>query len=294
MDPRLRVRSGQPRRSRGVQPGCGGVNVAADLARFDFRVLATGLLGITNAALFEALLAHEGIVDAFVRIKGITRTDVKIADDEAGMTTDINFPGFAVTADELVALRAAVIDAVAPGRWVVIAGSLPAGVPAGIYRDLIGVVNARGGRVALDTSGPALAAGLGGKPELVKPNRRELEELTGRALDSREAVVAAARELVAAGVATVVVSMGAEGALFVREDEAVFAAPLAVRVASTVGAGDAMVAGTVAGVLQGLGLEEVAALATAFSAVTITRVGPHLDPAAVRGMVERVEVERLR
>ncbi len=276
-----------------TSPGGGGINVAADLARFDVSVLATGLLGAQNATSFEALLAHEGIVDAFVRIEGITRTDVKIADDLARVTTDVNFPGFAVAAEELDALTAAVTAAVVPGRWVVLAGSLPVGAPATTYRHLVDAVHARGGLVALDTSGPALADALRATPELVKPNLTELEELVGRALRDRDDVLAAARALVATGVTTVVVSLGAEGALFVRAEEAVFAAPLPVKVATTVGAGDAMMAGTVAGLLQGLALADVAALATAFSAVTITRVGPHLDPAAVRRTVAAVTVERL-
>ena len=109
----------------------------------------------------------------------------------------------------------------------------------------------------------------------------------------RPAVLAAARELVAGGVETVVVSLGAEGAVFVSGENAVFTEPMPVKVASTVGAGDAMMAGTVAGLLRGAALQDVAALATAFSAVTVVRVGPHLDPAAVRRTVASVVVERL-
>lgn len=274
-------------------PGGGGINVAADLARFDIAVTATGLLGADNAAPFEALMAHEAIADAFVRIDGTTRTDVKIADDQTGTTTDINFPGFSVTHDELARLRAAVAAVVVPGCWVVLAGSLPPGAPGETYRELIDVVHARGGRVALDTSGPALAEGLLARPDLVKPNRVELEELIGYTLPDRPAVLAAARALVAGGVQTVVVSLGAEGAVFVSGENAVFTEPMPVKVASTVGAGDAMMAGTVAGLLGGAALQDVAALATAFSAVTVVRVGPHLDPAAVRRTVASVVVERL-
>lgn len=270
-----------------------GVNVASALARFGVPVAATGLLGTENAALFAAFLAEERIGDAFVRVPGSTRTGVKISDPEAGTTTDINFPGLAIAPDALAALEAAVADAVVPGRWIVLAGSLPRGVPDTVYRDLARVVHERGGLVALDSSGPALAAALGEAPELIKPNREELEELTGRDLADRDAVIAAARVLVDAGVETVVVSLGADGALFVRAGEAVFAAPPPVTVASTVGAGDAMVAGTLAGLLRGLELDEVAALATAFSAVTVTRVGPHLDPDAVRETAKSVSVQRL-
>jgi 1-phosphofructokinase len=145
--------------------------------------------------------------------------------------------------------------------------------------------------VALDASGPALAAAVREAPDLAKPNRDELEELVGRALDGPAAVLAAARELGALGIGTVVVSMGAEGALFVRDAEAVHARPPAVRVASTVGAGDAMVAGTVLGALRGLGLAGAAALATACSAVAVAGVGSDLDPGAVADAAAAVGLE---
>jgi 1-phosphofructokinase len=103
----------------------------------------------------------------------------------------------------------------------------------------------------------------------------------------------AASELVAQGVRTVVVSLGAEGALFVRAGEAALATPPPVPVASTVGAGDAMVAGAVTATLRGLGLIDLAALATAFSAVKIGRVGPHLDAVAVQEMARAVAVKGL-
>ena len=126
------------------------------------------------------------------------------------------------------------------------------------------VARARG-RVALDTSGPALREAMRRGPDLVKPNRDELEELGRRQLADREALVEAAEELADRGVGTVVVSMGGDGAVFARDGDAAFATPPPVRVASTVGAGDAMVAGTIAGTLRGSTSPRVAALATAFS-----------------------------
>jgi 1-phosphofructokinase family hexose kinase len=273
-----------------LSPGGKGVNVAAFLAEFGVGVCATGFLGRPNAGLFEAFLDQEGIAHAFVSVPGTTRTGIKIVDEDAGATTDINFAGFEVGDDDLRALEAAVGAATAPGRWVVLAGSLPAGAPADTYRRLAELVHERDGRVALDTSGPALREAMAAEPDLVKPNREELEELTGRRLLSRDALIAAAEELDAR---TVVVSLGSDGALFSRDGEIAFATPPPVRVASTVGAGDAMVAGTIAGTLRGLELPRVAALATAFSAVAITRIGPHLDASAVEEAARAVDVQSL-
>jgi 1-phosphofructokinase len=275
-----------------LSPGGKGVNVAAFLEPFGLAVMATGFLGRANAGLFEDFLDSREIGSCFVPVAGVTRTGVKIVDEEAGTTTDINFPGFAVTDDDLLALERIVSALAAAGRWVVLAGSLPQDAPADTYRRLVETAHGSGGLVALDTSGPALAEALPAGPDLVKPNRVELEELTGRPLPDRTALRAAAGELSAQGIGTVVVSLGADGALFVRGGEAVFATPPAVRVASTVGAGDAMVAGTVLGTLRGLPLDGVAALATACSAVAISRVGPYLDPVEVDKTVEQITVEQ--
>lgn len=274
-------------------PGGKGINVAAFLAAFGVPVRATGFLGADNAAPFSDFLTTAGIEQRFTLVEGVTRTGVKIVDDAAGETTDINFPGFTVTAAERERVGAEVAAAVTPGGWVVLAGSLPQGVEPDLYRWLTELVHAGGGLVALDTSGPALERALPAGPDLIKPNRAELEELTGRVLGSRDDVLAAARELLAAGAGLVIVSDGAAGALFARGDEAVFATPPPVTVASTVGAGDAMVAGAVAGLRERRSLADVAALATAFSAVAISRVGPHLDADEVHRTVTTIEVEQL-
>jgi 1-phosphofructokinase len=276
-----------------LAPGGKGVNVAAFLAALGVPVLATGFLGTPNAVLFGAFFAEQGIASRFVPVAGATRTGIKIVDDEAGTTTDINFPGFAVTDGDLSALEATVAGLAAPGRWVVLAGSLPPGTPPDTYRRMAELVHEGDGLVALDTSGPALAEAIPAAPDLVKPNRAELEELTGRPLAGRRALAEAAAALAEGGVGTVVVSLGAEGAVFVRSGESVFATPPPVAVASTVGAGDAMVAGTILGALRGLPLAEVAALATAASAVAISGVGPHLDAAAVEEAAKAVAVEEL-
>ena len=276
-----------------VTAGGKGVNVAAFLAAFGVPVFATGFLGRPNAGLFEAFFEQKRIPHEFVAVNGSTRTGIKIVDEVASATTDINFSGFHVDDDDLRALEDVVAGVVAPGRWVVLAGSLPAGAPASTYRRLVTLVRERAGRVALDTSGPALREAVAAGPDLVKPNREELEELSGRPLPDRESLIQAAAELARGGVGTVVVSLGADGALFARDGDVAYATPPPVRVASTVGAGDAMVAGTIASILRMLELGDMAALATAFSAVAITQIGPYLDGPAVEQTARAVSVETM-
>jgi 1-phosphofructokinase len=273
-------------------PGGKGVNVAAALADAGHRVAVTGFLGRENTASFEALFARKKIADHFVRIAGPTRDAIKIVDPELHQTTDINYPGLEPSAFGIDALmqQLGALDA----RCFVLAGSLPPGVEPAIYQRLIGTLKSRGARVVLDASGEALRLGLAAGPHLFKPNIHELGELLGSTPANDREVVAAAQKLIASGIEQVVVSMGKAGACFVTADEAVIARPPEVEVRSTVGAGDAMVAGIVSAQLRGLSLTECARLATAFSIQALTRTGDDADlTQAIAAVAPRVRVAGL-
>jgi hypothetical protein len=136
-------------------------------------------------------------------------------------------------------------------------------------------------RVLLDSSGEPLRQGITATPWAIKPNLVELEELVGTPLPDTAAVITAARGLLAQGLGCVVVSMGGDGALFVTAKECLHAQPPEVAVKSTVGAGDAMVAGFIAGQLRGLSLGDSARLATASALGALTQLGPRLPAAEV-------------
>ena len=269
-----------------------GVNVASMLADHGFNVAATGFLGRENAAPFEELFARKNIGDHFVRLDGQTRTGIKISDPIRGETTDINFPGLAPSPHDLAALHER-IDKLAmhDDVWIVLAGSVPPGIDPDIYRELIERFRGHGQKVVLDTSGEALRLALEAVPYIVKPNIHELEDLLGRKLTTRESIVEAARHFTARGTELVVVSMGAEGALFITDDDVVFAQPPNITACSTVGAGDAMVAGIIAGHLRNLPLADCARLATAFSVYTLTSEKSDLNfPAAMEAAMQSVSL----
>jgi 1-phosphofructokinase family hexose kinase len=276
-------------------PGGKGVNVASVLADFGQPVCVTGFLGQDNTQLFERLFAQKGIEDRFVRIAGRTRTGIKIVDEPNQETTDINFPGPMPADADVAALFQTVDDLTGACPWFVLSGSIPARLSPEIYRQLVAAIKARGRAVALDTSGDGLRLALAAAPDLIKPNVDELRELSGEALGDEGAMIAAARRLLDLGIGCVVVSMGQRGALFVAQEEVLASRPPAVAVKSTVGAGDAMVAGMVAGKVRGDALAGCARLATAFSVDTITRVGSGLPSlAAIDHYRDLVTVQRLR
>ncbi|MDR3505857.1 MAG: 1-phosphofructokinase [Acidocella sp.] len=279
------LRPGHVHRAQGVSFNAGGkgVNVASCLADWGDKVSATGFLGENNTLRFETLFMTKLIGDAFIRIPGETRTNIKLSHD--GDTTDINLPGLVPNAEELQALSARIGTLTTTGTLALLAGSLPGGVDESFYAALTETLAQRGARVLLDTSGAPLQAALAGAvlPFCLKPNRAELEQLVGHALPDDAAVIGAARQLIAHGVQLVVVSLGEDGALFITQSQVLRAALPVVRAASTVGAGDAMVAGIMAALREEAELERIARLSTAFAAGKLTLAGPNLPP---RGDIE--------
>jgi 1-phosphofructokinase len=269
-----------------------GVNVASFLAQFGVPVAVTGILGENNIEPFVRLFVEKGIVDRFVRLPGRTRVNVKIVDERQDRVTDINFPGLSVGTDDLARLNEEIDALAADTGWFVLSGSVPEGVPNTVYADLVRILKNRGKTVVLDASGSAFAAAIPTGPDVIKPNIEELQELVGRNLAGHGDIIAAAKQLIDRGIGLVAVSMGPDGALFVERDAAVLAVPPNITVKSTVGAGDAMVAGIVTGTLRGLDLADRARLATAFSLGALGEIGPRLPPPdVVESFMPRVRIQ---
>jgi len=267
-----------------------GVNVASFLADYGHATAVTGFLGQENADIFEQLFARKRIDDQFVRIPGRTRIGVKIVDEANQQTTDINMPGLLPTTEAMNTLLETIEGLAASYDWFALSGNLPPGVPAAIYATIVTQLKRRGKQVVLDTSGEALREGAWAGPTIVKPNVDELQQLTGQSLADEAAIEQAARQLLG-DIQLVVISMGERGALFVDAATTLIATPPPVQVKSTVGAGDAMVAGLIAGQVQGLSLSDCARLATAFSLGAITYAGHNLPaPEVLQAYVQQVSV----
>lgn len=271
-----------------------GVNVASFLADFGRSVTATGFLGENNTRLFEELFVRKQIEDRFIRIAGSTRIGIKISDEVKQETTDLNFPGQTPTEQDILDLFDMVERLTSECGWFVLSGSIPEGVSSTIYRDLVQLIKNKGCSVALDTSGEGFRHALAECPDLIKPNNHELEELVGRALKTPEEMIEAAAQFLESGIQCVVISMGAEGAIFLEGRDTIHAIPPQVPVKSTVGAGDAMVSGTVAGKVLNKSLEECARLATAFSLSAVSQVELGLpDPETLQDFMKHVVVKKI-
>ena len=242
-----------------------GVNVAQVLADLGHQVTVGGFLGEDNPQAFEALIARRGFADAFIRVPGETRSNIKIAEQD-GRVTDINAPGPLVSEQAQQALLDQ-LTRIAPGHdAVVVAGSLPRGVTPQWLHGVLVQLKHLGLKVALDTSGEALRAGLQAGPWLVKPNTEELADALDNAAD-------AISQLHQQGVEHVVVSDGAAGVSWYSSGATLHATPPKVAVASTVGAGDSLLAGMLHGLLSGEAPEHTLRRATAIAAMAVTQIG---------------------
>ncbi|WP_370600752.1 1-phosphofructokinase [Pseudomonas nitroreducens] len=268
--PRLEV--GEVNRSESVlsQAAGKGLNVAQVLADLGHSLSVTGFLGADNAAPFEALFQRRGFVDAFVRVPGETRSNIKLAEGD-GRITDINGPGPEVSAREQDALLDCLGRIASEHELVVVAGSLPRGVDPDWLRELLLRLGRRGLKVAFDSSGAALRAGLDAAPWLIKPNDAELAEACGQLLDTPAALAEQAEALRARGIEQVVLSQGADGVRWFGPQGNWRAIPPRVEVASTVGAGDSLLAGMLHGLLVGWPAERVLRHATAVAALAVTQ-----------------------
>lgn len=256
-----------------------GLNVAQVLADLGHQLTVSGFLGLDNPQAFDQLFEQRGFVDAFVRVPGETRSNIKLAEAD-GQITDINGPGLQVSSEAQQALFERIERIAGQFDAVVVAGSLPRGVSPQWLQRLLGMLNKQGIKVALDTSGEALRACLQAAPWLIKPNTDELAEVLGVPLEPAAALVTAARELQRHGIEHVVVSQSAEGLCWFRTGAALHALPPKVSVASTVGAGDSLLAGLLHGLLSGHEPQQALRTATAIAAMAVTQIGFGISDAA--------------
>ncbi len=247
------VKEGETNRaaSADLHFGGKGINVSLVLAELGVESTAWGFAaGFTGDAL-TAHLTERGIHADFIRLpEGLTRINVKLKTETAG-ETEINAAGPDIPRDCLEALLNR-LDTLTEGDTLVMAGSVPPSLPKDIYRRVMERLDGQGIRFAVDAEGEVLTAALPYRPYLVKPNRAELEGIAGRALTTDDELQRAAAELQERGARNVLVSLGGNGALLLDEHGTCHRKPACpITPVNTVGAGDSMVAGFLAGIDRG-------------------------------------------
>ncbi|WP_291380339.1 1-phosphofructokinase [Demequina sp.] len=268
------LRLGEVHRAQALHIDAGGkgVNVSRALAANGVDTMAVLPAQGAPAVEFSARLDGDGVPHDFIALEGAVRTNITIV-DAAGITTKINEPGRASTTADATAMLDAVGRHTADAAWVVGCGSLPPGIDGTLYVGLIERAREHGVRVAIDTSGTALRKAVAARPDLIKPNHEELEELVGTPLPTLADVLEAARSLVADGIGAVVVSLGEHGALAVDATGAVHASAVVSHPQSTVGAGDCLLAGWLAALERGASLTDALATGVRWGAAAVALPG---------------------
>jgi 1-phosphofructokinase len=259
-----------------VDPGGKGINVSRALAANLYKTRAVLPKGGPEGDHLIALLAAEGIDTVEVPIAAPIRSNIAVVEPD-GTTTKFNEPGASFTDAELQSLVDALLTSSAGAEWAVISGSVPPATPDGFCGDLVRMVRNVGTATAVDTSGPALASAVEARPTLVKPNREELTELSGRRIETVGDAVACAEQLLEQGVGGVLVSLGRDGAVLVTPAGSWHAEAIVAQPRSSVGAGDALLAGFLAHGANGPAalVEAVAWGAAAVSLPGSRMPGPH-------------------
>ncbi len=234
--------------SEKIYPGGKGINVSVILKNLGFESLALGFSAGFTGAEIARLLSEYGCASDFIDIPGgVSRINVKLKSDTE---TEINARGPEIPAAAIDALFSK-IDKISDGDVLVLAGSIPSGLPEDLYMLILERVHGKDVRTVVDASGALLLNSLKYRPFLIKPNLDELGEVCGKKLSTKEEIISAAQELKERGARNVLVSLAGDGAILISESgEVISSLPPSGKVINSVGAGDSMVAGFIAGFLS--------------------------------------------
>lgn len=283
-----------------------GFNVSRALQSMGVESVAMAFIGGATGQVLERGLGDMGIATDLVPIAGETRTNIVVTDAAAERYIKVNEAGPMVQADELALLFDRIRERVRPGDIWVFSGSLPPGLSPDCYAQLVALVRAGGARALLDTSGEPLRLGCAARPYLVKPNVTEVEEVTGRQIQSEADRLGAVEFFLRLGIELVALSLGGDGLLLATAEQAVWARPPRVQVRNPVGAGDALLAGIVLALARAAGpehsragarlpLEEMACWGVGAGTAAAMQEGVGVGTRAeVEALYEQVRVDKVK
>ena len=242
---------GQLNRTKEVHylPGGKGINVSRILTEFDCETTALGFVGGFTGVFLKQLLEAQQIRTDFIETNEVTRINVKIKSD---IETELNGPSPMITTTMFEQLLNQIRQA-RKGDWFVLSGAVPNGFD---LTQLLAIIQERELQFVADIAGQVLHEIVQYKPFLVKPNLEELGELFQVSLQTAEQAIPYAKKLQALGAMYVIVSLGGDGALLVTEEDVFYANAPKGQVVNTVGAGDSVVATTIAFYSRNVAIQE--------------------------------------
>lgn len=272
-------KSGEVNRAVKVKTNMGGkgINFTTALTKGNVPCIATGFLG-EGRERFISFLKKEGAECDFVDVAGEIRTNIKVCDTENGIYTDINESAPEIVKEDMDKLFKKVSSICKNGDILYLGGTLPKGADEKTYARFVKIGKEAGCRVAVDASGKALFYALSEKPDIIKPNCTEAAEILGTEIESVDDAINAALKLHEMGAENVLLSLGADGAVYAGDDGVYRVYPKETVVKSTVGAGDSFLAGYIYGISKDYDTATSLKYATSFSAAKISEEGTDIPP----------------
>ena len=249
-----------------ILPGGKGINVSTVLGNLGIENTALGFLAGFTGKEIERRLKEMGVASDFIEInEGVSRINLKLKSIDG---TEINGSGPVISAEDVEKLMEK-LDKLGEGDVLFLAGSIPSSMPDDMYQKIMAKLDGKGVMIVVDATRDLLLNVLEYHPFLIKPNNHELGEMFQTTLTTEEEIIAHAKKLQERGARNVLVSMAKDGAILVTKDGKVYETmPPKGKVVNSVGAGDSMVAGFLAGYLNTGSYERALELGTAAGSAT--------------------------
>jgi 6-phosphofructokinase 2 len=271
-----------------------GIDVSRAIHEMGGMTVAYGFIGGGNGRVIEILLDEEGVLFSFTPINQETRANFIITDMTTSQQTRIDAPGPRVSKRAIERFRKKLKQIRPKPNMMTLGGSVPPGVPVGIYRDIIAECRENRVKTILDADGQWLIEGIKARPYLIKPNVREAETLLGRPLATEQSIIEAALDLVATGIEVVIISRGKDGIIAAGKKSVFKAVPPPVRVKSQVGAGDCTIAGLALKLAYGESLKDACRLGVAMGTAAVLTPGTELcHRADVEKLLPKIKVSEI-
>jgi 1-phosphofructokinase len=269
-------------------PGGKGINVSRILKRLQVPSKALGFIGGFTGEYIRSFLENEDLETAFQKVEGDSRINIKL---KTGTETEINGVG-PVISDQDFTKFLNQFSSLEEGDFVVVAGSIPSSLPDTTYEQISEICKRQKANLVLDISGEPLKKATSMKPFLMKPNHHELGEMFETTIETIEEVIPYGKKLVSQGAANVIISMAEKGALLFTERDVFLANVPKGKLVNSVGAGDSVVAGFMAGIEKGMELVDSFRLGVASGSATAFSE-ELADREFILNLLPEVQAERL-
>lgn len=277
-----------------IHPGGKGFNVSRMLAELQVESTALGIVGGQQGNFLKEGLQALGIETKLIEIAGETRVNVSVVTERRDTYFKVNEAGPQVEDSTMDQLLELIKDLASPGDWWVLSGSVPPGVDANIYAEIINTVRAVGASTILDTSGQPLSLGVEARPTIVKPNAEEALQLTQSPFSDIQQTIAVAGKIRQLGAENVVISLDKDGAVLHDGKQTWFASAPVIFEKNSIGAGDSLVAGLVHKLVQNEPLPQALKWGIACGSATASQSGTSIGAQEqIAELANQIEVKEV-